>query len=728
MNIQGHEDKFRAFLAQNALFWRENTGYPRDENSRLYVDLAHDNAGYLLTNLWVAKYLQKVRGGRLIGLAHRWMKPCPAYQLDRVRELAHSFLVEEVIDLDAGPNEVSDITQRFAATVRELKGGSLRKAILGFEADTDPDLGWVLYDTWLRQEFCATANVCEPELLKCADSVFRARQAISRAMRGGKTIGAVVGHYHYSPYSFMALEAARQQAPVYFQWILVPVSIRKFANMSDVRRGRAEAFASAYEEYLRKRVTAERLEQWKRRMFDIQSGTREFFRVLEGRTQVQSRSDFLAQLRLDPQRPVVCFYVPALCAAPHCFGTIPYDDFADWLRQSLEIAAETPGINFIVKRHPQDAVYDRSGFVSQLETVHNRAPNIRFLERDVPAEQMVEVCDLVALMSGTPGYEMAARGVPTVTAGPSRYSGLGFAKEALDIESYRGLLADAGAQKLSDEDREGALQFAYFELAAGRSQSLFIPRMKTVGTAQFWSEAELNLRSRYVEEDPLFRNMKYMVEQNLPFLLNTDLIDSPPPSERCHKSEDAASIPRFYAAAVSVIHALEDRAVAGERKNAYAEEEVSQALAFTATLMRHGRSVQFGSGESGNYLLGRGWSTPEPNGVWSDGYSAEILLPWVAGKAVVCLECRPFAPEFSPVRIVELFCNDVQLDRKDLRSQVSPYIWTIDLCSTASRVRILLGIPEPAMTAGDPRLLGLWLSRLWVLPDATKHPWQIRRY
>src|SRR5581483_1791297 len=130
MNIQGHEPKFRSFLAQNALFWRENTGYPRDEDSRLYVDLAHDNPAYLLTNLWVAKYLQRLRGGRLIGLAHGWMKPCPAYRFELVRELAHSFLVEEVIDLDSGPDEASDLTQRFAAAVGDLRGGSLRKAIL----------------------------------------------------------------------------------------------------------------------------------------------------------------------------------------------------------------------------------------------------------------------------------------------------------------------------------------------------------------------------------------------------------------------------------------------------------------------------------------------------------------------------------------------------------------------------------------------------------------------
>ena len=60
------------------------------------MDLSHDNPSYLATNLWIAKYVQKIRGGRLVGLAHGWVRACPHYSFERVRELAHSFLADEV--------------------------------------------------------------------------------------------------------------------------------------------------------------------------------------------------------------------------------------------------------------------------------------------------------------------------------------------------------------------------------------------------------------------------------------------------------------------------------------------------------------------------------------------------------------------------------------------------------------------------------------------------------
>ena len=715
MNISGNEAEFRAFLAQNTAFWYDNAGYPRNGSDRLYVDLAHDNPAYLLTNLWIAKYIQRLRGGKLVGLAKGWVELCPHYDLDRLRELADSFHLDEVIDLDSGTDESGEITRRFVTTVEGLTGGDLRKAVLGFDRDEDQDLGGIRYDTWLRQEFISTFDRCDPGLIECAQRVFRTRRAIARAMQEGRTIGAVVGHYHYSPYSFIALEAARQKAPVYFQWPLVAVSIRKLATMADVRSGRPAEFLTAYQEQFGMRVDAEQLERWKRRMFDIQRGTREFFRAMAGTPSLQSRSSFLMEHRLDPKRPVVCFYIPALCAAPHSFGSIPYDDYADWLQRSLEIAAATPAVNFLVKRHPQDGVYDKVHFVSHLEKIYASADNIRFLESDISAEQMLHICDLVALVNGTPGYEMAARGVPTVTAGPSRYSGLGFAREARDLEAYRELLTQAGDQHLNDEEQRRALLFTYFELAAGRSQSLFIPRMRTAGSVEFWNEAELNLRSRYVEEDPLFRNMKYMLDHNLPFLLNRDLLESGKRSRSDEESSrDAATLDSLHPVALTAIEALKDRAVRADRKCARATDELFEALAFAARLMEDGRSMEFGRGRPGNYLLSGGWSHPEADGVWTDGHQAEMLVPWVTGRATLYLECRAFTSEMSPNRLVELYCNDVFLDKRDFSLNNSLDTWTVDLSATGPRIRLTFRIPTPAYAPGDPRLLGLWIARLWI--------------
>jgi hypothetical protein len=715
MYLQGQEAEFRSFLAQNTAFWRENTGCPRDAHSILYVDLAHDSPAYLLTNLWIAKYIQRLRGGRLVGLALGWTKACPHYRFERVRELAQSFLVDEVIDLDSTADDDPAAARRFAEHVKGFSGGDLRKAILAFDADTDPDVGWIIYDTWLRQERRGTIEDCDAELLRCAHSVIRTRTAIANVIRQSTAIGAVVGHYHYSPYSFMALETARQGAPVYFQSLLLPVSIRRFATLADVRRGRPSDFLRAYEEEFSTRVSTERLNRWSRRMFDIQGGTREFFRVIPGSGALQSRSDFLTARGLNPAKPVVCLYAPALCGAPHCFGPIPFDDFGDWLLQSLRIAAETPDVNFLVKPHPQDSVYDTSGLLVHLASSYSGVQNIRFLTADIASDQMMQICDLVATVSGTPGYEMAVREVPTVAAGPSRYSGLGFAEEPASLCEYRNVLTHPRHQKLSDESQKRAALFAFFELTAGKSQSLFVPRLRAA--ADFWKQAELNVRSRYCEEDPLFRNLRNMLERDLPFLLNTDLVPPQTPSAVAAPHDSAGSaMADLHALALATARAADDRAVAAERKYRHVAEESVRVLELAATVIRTGAAVEFRHGQPSSHMLGNGWSVPEAAGVWTDGHAAEIDLPWVDGEAVLCLECTAFTPRHSPVRLVELWCNDVKLDSHEFHPDTPPYTWRVPIGARGPSVKIVLRIPEPAIPTPGERRLGLWLSRLRIEP------------
>jgi hypothetical protein len=203
--------------------------------------------------------------------------------------------------------------------------------------------------------------------------------------------------------------------------------------------------------------------------------------------------------------------------------------------------------------------------------------------------------------------------------------------------------------------------------------------------------------------------------------LNTDLVLSSRSAnpERSARRPGVAFIAR---STLSTIYTLDQRATECERKYAAASQELTQAGALLATLIGQDRSVRFGIGETGNFLLGDGWSTPEPKGIWTDGAYAELLLPWVPGRAVLCLECYAFAPEFSPVRHIELVCNDLHLGRKNFQSQPSPTTWAIEIESTARRLRIGLRILNPAMPPGNPRHLGLWLTRLWVLPDCKDLP------
>lgn len=712
MYLHLQESEFQEFLEQSAAFWREHTGFPADTEARIYVDLAHDNPAYLLTNLWIAKYLQRFKHARLIGLAGNWPKATPHYSFDAVKRLADSFLLDEVIDLDSLCCDGDGLLdERFAAEVKGLSGTDLRRVILGFAADVDPDIGWVLYDTWLRQERIGTIETANADLLECASVVFRARSRTMWAMREGRCVGAVVGHYHYSPYAWMAREAVRHGGFAYFQSLLLPVSIRRFADEADFRRGRAADFLEIYESQVSNAVSAEALDSFARRMFDIQSGVRQFFRVIPHASQIQTRQVALCALELDPKRPVVCFFVPALCGPPHCFGPLPFDDNGDWLKRSLDLAASMPQVNFLVKGHPQDAVYDVTGLVRRCEEAYGGYPNIRFLPSDASLNQIAELCDVAVTISGTPGYEMAARGVATIAAGPSRYSQLGFSRDVKDIEDYAALLRDPLGVQMDEARQRKAILFLFFEMTLGRSQASFIPALGQVGTASFWKEATRSLRAILPEEDPLYRNMRHMVSNDLPFLLNTDVLPptfAPPPApvtgEKLLAGLHAVSLAALRAAEAQIAHErtrLEAARVHGD-----------MAWKLTESLIDEGHPIRVGIGCAGTHFLAMGWSVPEPGGLWTDGDVACISFPSNAGEADLCIECHAYVTGDEPWQSISAWQNHRMVAEATLGAETQ--LLRIPVRSREGRVEITLQIATPRMPDGGSRRLGIWASRFWL--------------
>jgi hypothetical protein len=521
LHLQHDPENFERFLLPNSRFWRENSGYSSGSGDIL-VDLAHEIPAYLFTNLVIAKYLQRLSGGRVVGVARSW-KAIPRYDIPLLRRFADSFYIDEIVDVDAAidPQTARKEIDEFHACISNLSGPALRDALLNFQVDSDPDIGWLLYDTYLRGRRVPTVETVDTELLEYAAEVLASREALARCLANRRLKAAVVGHYHYSPYAFIALEALRAGARVYFQSPVLPFTIMEFSSCRELRAGRPATFLKIFRDTLA-RTDRGRIESFARRVFDVQEGARQFFKSTRNNGTAQDRTAVLAELRLKPEQMTIGVFSPALCAAPHAFGSLVYHDFGQWLNATLEFARTRPEINFIVKPHPQDDVYDLSASIGKLEDLFRNCDNIRFLSRDASPH---ETCwDAIVTTNGTPGYEMVLRGVPAITTGRSRYSDLGIACEASDEDSYHRLISEARNLQATPESRWRATEFAWFDMVARRCRSILAPSFSQAEWPGFWSEAIRSVQSISVEEDPLYRNFRRMLDHGSPLLINADLV------------------------------------------------------------------------------------------------------------------------------------------------------------------------------------------------------------
>ncbi len=182
---------------------------------------------------------------------------------------------------------------------------------------------------------------------------------------------------------------------------------------------------------------------------------------------VGKRDEIRNRYGLDKDRPVwgvlahinwdsVCDYAPML-----------YESFDEWMVDTINIAIEVPGVQWLIKIHPAEAWDNRPGSgVEALvrKTFPNLPANIKLLaaEENISPLDFFELIDGAVTVYGTPGLELAMQGKPAILAGDAHYGKKGFTHEADSLQHYQNLLRQtAEIGPLSESQIDLAKRYAY---------------------------------------------------------------------------------------------------------------------------------------------------------------------------------------------------------------------------------------------------------------------------
>lgn len=123
-------------------------------------------------------------------------------------------------------------------------------------------------------------------------------------------------------------------------------------------------------------------------------------------------------------RKIICLFVRALVdlGYPDTRGGPVHRDIIDWLRHSLEVAAENKEVLLLIKPHPVEIKNKVNGFNLRSlarDYLPERLPsNVVYLEHlAVTTERLAGLLDAGVLWSGTAGYELTILGVPVMVTG-----------------------------------------------------------------------------------------------------------------------------------------------------------------------------------------------------------------------------------------------------------------------------------------------------------------------
>lgn len=177
-----------------------------------------------------------------------------------------------------------------------------------------------------------------------------------------------------------------------------------------------------------------------------ETGTWFNFQRLQHGKRIKSKEEVRAQLGLDARKKTAVIFSHIFWDATFFYGDSLFEDYEEWLVQTVRTACANTAVNWIVKLHPVNVWrLEADGYIGDLaERVALRKrigalPGHIYLvdpDTDINTYSLFGIADFGLTVRGTVGIEMAMFGIPVFTAGTGRYSGLGFTVDFARPEEY----------------------------------------------------------------------------------------------------------------------------------------------------------------------------------------------------------------------------------------------------------------------------------------------------
>lgn len=179
-------------------------------------------------------------------------------------------------------------------------------------------------------------------------------------------------------------------------------------------------------------------------------GTYNYQELNKGKKIIIEKNEFLKSFDINNNNKIVVIFCHILYDATFFYGTSLFNNYQDWLIETVAIAIKNKNINWIIKVHPVNVWRSKMDgkTMEQLEKIilekhFGKLPShIKFMPADtrINTYSLFNYIDFGITVRGTVGMELPCFNVPVITAGTGRYNNHGFTIDPKSKMEYYELL------------------------------------------------------------------------------------------------------------------------------------------------------------------------------------------------------------------------------------------------------------------------------------------------
>jgi hypothetical protein len=252
-------------------------------------------------------------------------------------------------------------------------------------------------------------------------------------------------------------------------------------------------------------------------------------------TRIMPLEEARALLNVPAGRKIAVIYSHILYDTLFFNGEDLFENYADWLVQSVNAACANPNLEWFIKVHPSnlwrgELEYYHGGKYEEVRLIEQyigKLPeHVHFAYPDTPISPYtwMQLADFGITVRGTSGIELGALGKSVITAGSGRYEDVGFTLNSASVEEYLDILSKLPeVTQPTDTQKRLARRFGYATFCMKPFTLDFLTPVTRNGRERIFSTDDLVYLGSFGEDvpDSMRRFAEWTLDRNEIDFLNS---------------------------------------------------------------------------------------------------------------------------------------------------------------------------------------------------------------
>lgn len=490
---------------------------------KIFVETFINHPAYSLSNMILAKYLQKLKGGQIVGIIRK--------NDVKSEVLFRAYGLENIIYFD-GPNFILRIYYLIKATIINYKLADFKKSIK-FKYNK-VDVGLTSYDTYIRYLGKPTIDKIDANFIIFFSESLYATDFFQKKLflNEKRKTYLIQSETQFYPLNTLFQVCLKNGSEVFSRSGLEEFTVRHYNNWRQ-RYSYRGSFSQKLFNFIFSKFKKKSLfyftKLYQKKIDNKLFGVDEVILGLGKSKKIFiSKSEFIKKEKLN-SKPIAIFFLSHLLDGNFNYGYREnFKDIYSSTKFLIDIISKDDQINWIIKKHPNQHFFKaKFDFSDKIKKLVNQKKNIKVFDERYDASSLLNIADLAFTVSGSVGIEYPAFGINTIFFEKSYYSNLNFLNVQKPKNITTRFIKKNIKQKLSKDYIEKCRSYLFIKDVLARSRSRLIPSYipsRRLNEKNFWRNSKKLIDNYDQRNDNFYYMFKNQLEFGMRHTINIDII------------------------------------------------------------------------------------------------------------------------------------------------------------------------------------------------------------